>query len=114
MFKAENLMPNNNEDTTTTEDVFHEMHSKQITFTYAHNYTVHTSINLLESSENVKLNETNYDIIDDYLGKAVILCNLVILVSYQLNFAIYYIMSTQFKETFNSLCCNKRFTLNRN
>ncbi|CAH8489829.1 unnamed protein product [Schistosoma rodhaini] len=109
MWKVDNSTQTNNEDTlieTTTKEIIQELNynDKQIPFTFAYNDTMNTTINL---------SETNHTLIDDYLGKAVILCNLVILVSYQLNFIIYYVMSTQFKETFNNLCFIKYFILNR-
>ncbi|CAH8479655.1 unnamed protein product [Schistosoma mattheei] len=125
MWKVENFIQTNNEETlietttitttTATTTPTEELDNKQIYLTFEYNYTINQSINLLETNQNIQFNKINYhNITDDYLGKAVLLCNLVILVSYQLNFAIYYIMSTQFKETFNNLYFIKHFTMNRN
>ncbi|CAH8465925.1 unnamed protein product [Schistosoma turkestanicum] len=114
MSKVENSIQNLNEGTlvtTTSGEIIQELDNQQILFPLTDNYT----INKTDSNhQHRQLNVIDRDFTDEYLTKAVILCNLVILVSYQLNFAIYYLMSTQFKETFNSLCFIKRFTLNRN
>ncbi|CAH8487322.1 unnamed protein product [Schistosoma margrebowiei] len=125
MWKVENFIQTNNEETlletttttttATTTTTTEGLDNKQIYLTFEYNYTINQSINLLDTKQNIQFNKiNNHNITDDYLGKAVLLCNLVILVSYQLNFVIYYIMSTQFKETFNNLYFIKYFTMNRN
>ncbi|VDO58447.1 unnamed protein product [Schistosoma margrebowiei] len=123
MWKVENFIQTNNEETlletttttTTATTTTEGLDNKQIYLTFEYNYTINQSINLLDTKQNIQFNKiNNHNITDDYLGKAVLLCNLVILVSYQLNFVIYYIMSTQFKETFNNLYFIKYFTMNRN
>nr|CAH8826025.1 unnamed protein product [Trichobilharzia regenti] len=121
MYKVDHAVQNSTNITrTTTEmastELLTEVESGFFTPSLVHNYTVNASnyveyaSNSLESSSRTSnsLSENN-DLFGNYLGKAVILCNLVILVSYQLNFFIYYAMSTQFKETFHSLCFGKLF-----
>ncbi|CAH8828293.1 unnamed protein product [Trichobilharzia szidati] len=127
MYKVDHVVQNSTNitrtaTTTTTAEVtstelLTEVDSGFFTSLLVHNYTVNASnyveygSNSLESSKTSNSLSENNDLFDNYLGKAVILCNLVILVSYQLNFFIYYAMSTQFKETFHSLCFSKLFKL---
>ncbi|CAH8475338.1 unnamed protein product [Heterobilharzia americana] len=124
MWKVEHVVKNNTDTTITAEvatiGILPEIDSGTFSPTLTYNYTLNTSStseyyikDAFQHEQKLNSRAENHDNFDNYLGKVVILCNLVILVSYQLNFFIYYTMSTQFKETFNSLCFSKLFKFHK-